>query len=100
MRWRSGSSVAGAAITEQYPQPVIPEALYARLGDLHIAYQTVGDGPIDLVLADPWFSHMEAQWEAPPLAELRRRLASFGRLILFDKRGVGMSDPVPTQSLP
>ena len=57
-------------------------------------------GAIDLVLADQWVSHQEAQWDVPPVAELRRRLARIGRLILFDKRGVGMSDPVPIQSLP
>jgi class 3 adenylate cyclase len=60
----------------------------------------LGEGPIDLVLADQWMSHQEAQWDVPPLAEVRRRLAAVGRLILFDKRGTGMSDPVPIQSLP
>jgi class 3 adenylate cyclase len=79
---------------------VTPETQYARAGDLYLAYQTVGEGAIDLVLADQWTSHQEAQWEVAPLAELRRRLAALGRLILFDKRGVGMSDPVPIQSLP
>jgi class 3 adenylate cyclase len=79
---------------------VTPETKYARAGDLYLAYQTVGEGAIDFVLADQWTSHQEAQWEVAPLAELRRRLAAIGRLILFDKRGVGMSDPVPIQSLP
>jgi class 3 adenylate cyclase len=79
---------------------VTPETHYARVGDLYLAYQTVGEGPIDLVLADQWISHQESQWDVPPVAELRRRLAAIGRLILFDKRGVGMSDPVPIQSLP
>jgi class 3 adenylate cyclase len=83
-----------------YSPWVTPETQYARVGDLHLAYQTTGEGAIDLVLADQWVSHQEAQWEVAPLAELRRRLAAVGRLILFDKRGVGMSDPVPIQSLP
>ncbi|HEY8800670.1 MAG TPA: hypothetical protein VIM20_08735, partial [Candidatus Limnocylindrales bacterium] len=78
----------------------MPETRYAIVGDVHVAYQTVGDGPVDLVLADQWFSHMEAQWDVPPVAELRRRLASIGRLIVFDKRGVGMSDPVAIDALP
>ncbi len=76
---------------------VPPETLYARADDVHIAYQVMGDGPIDIVLADQWFSHMDAQWDVPPLAEFRHRLASFGRLIMFDKRGIGLSDPVADQ---
>lgn len=79
---------------------MIPETRYARLGDLHLAYQVLGEGPPDLLLLDQWFSHMEAQWDVPPLAEFRERLASFGRLIMFDKRGSGLSDPVPTSALP
>ena len=78
----------------------MPETRYARAGDAHIAYQVLGDGPIDIVLADQWFSHMEAQWDFPPLAAFRRRLASFSRVIMFDKRGIGMSDPVPIHQLP
>lgn len=77
-----------------------PETRYARLGDLHLAYQVLGDGPPDVLLLDQWFSHMEAQWDVPPLATLRERLASFGRLIMFDKRGTGLSDPIPTSALP
>ena len=79
---------------------MIPETRYARLGDLHLAYQVLGDGPMDVLLLDQWFSHMEAQWEVPPLAALRERLAGFGRLIMFDKRGTGLSDPIPTSALP
>lgn len=73
---------------------------YARIGDLHIAYQTIGEGAVDIVLSEQWVSHVEAQWDVPPVLELRKRLATFGRVILFDKRGVGMSDPVSLQSLP
>ena len=77
-----------------------PETQYARVDGLYLAYQTLGEGAIDLVLADQWTSYQEAQWDVPPVAEVRRRLAKIGRLITFDKRGVGMSDPVPIRSLP
>jgi class 3 adenylate cyclase len=77
-----------------------PDTQYARLGDLHLAYQVLGKGPRDILLLDQWFSHMEAQWDVQPLAEFRERLASFGRLIMFDKRGSGLSDPIPTSALP
>jgi class 3 adenylate cyclase len=77
-----------------------PETRYAKSGDENIAYQVVGKGPPDLVLVDQWFSNMEAQWEFPPLARLLTRLASFSRLILLDKRGTGLSDPVPLGALP
>jgi class 3 adenylate cyclase len=79
---------------------VNPETHYARVDGLYLAYQVLGEGAIDLVLADQWVSHQEAQWDMPPVAEVRRRLAKIGRLITFDKRGVGMSDPVQIQSLP
>ena len=74
-----------------------PETHYARRGNLHLAYQVLGKGPPDLLLLDQWFSHMEAQWDVQPLAEFRERLAAFGRLIMFDKRGSGLSDPIPTR---
>lgn len=77
-----------------------PETNYARLGELHLAYQVLGKGPPDILMLDQWFSHMEAQWDVLPLASFRERLASFGRLIMFDKRGAGLSDPVPTSTLP
>ena len=77
-----------------------PETRYARAGDVHIAYQVLGEGPVDVVLADMWFSNMDGQWDVPPLAEFRRRLAAFSRLIMFDRRGMGLSDPVAIQSLP
>jgi len=74
-------------------------AQYARSGNVNIAYQVVGDGPIDLVLVLGWVSHLAYVWELPAMAAFLRRLASFSRLILFDKRGCGMSDrvhPLPT----
>jgi len=71
---------------------MIPETRYARLGDDHIAYQVVGDGPVDMVFMSAWFSHVDGRWEEPRFAALLRRLASFSRLIVFDKRGSGASD--------
>jgi class 3 adenylate cyclase len=79
---------------------VPPQTRYARSGRFHIAYQTVGDGPVDVLVADHWFSNVDAQWEFPPLANLLTKLASFSRLIMFDKRGMGLSDPVSVESLP
>jgi pimeloyl-ACP methyl ester carboxylesterase/DNA-binding CsgD family transcriptional regulator len=70
------------------------ETRYAKSGDVNIAYQVVGDGPVDLVLVPGFVSHVEAAWEEPRLAHFLSRLASFSRLIVFDKRGTGMSDPV------
>jgi len=78
----------------------VPPTRYARSGAVHIAYQVVGDGPLDLVVVPGWISHLELGWELPPLARFLRRLASFSRLILFDKRGTGMSDHVPVAELP
>ena len=77
-----------------------PETRYAKSGSVNIAYQVVGDGPIDLVAIPIWVSHLEAAWEEPSLTRFYRRLASFSRLILFDKRGTGLSDRVPVGELP
>ena len=67
---------------------------YARSGDVNIAYQVCGDGPVDLVFVMGWVSHLEYFWKGPSFARFLSRLASFSRLILFDKRGTGLSDPV------
>lgn len=72
----------------------MPETRYARSGPVSIAYQVIGDGPTDLVLVPGFVSHVEVAWEEPRLARFLSRLASFARLIVFDKRGTGMSDPV------
>ncbi len=69
---------------------------YAKSGDLHIAYQVVGDGPRDLVFVPGWVSHVELGWTDPGFTHVLNRLASFSRLILYDKRGTGLSDPVAT----
>jgi class 3 adenylate cyclase len=71
-----------------------PETRYALSGDVHIAYQVVGDGPPDLVFIPSLTHHVELVWENPPQARFFGRLASIGRLLLFDKRGTGMSDRV------
>ena len=76
------------------------EARYARSGDVSIAYQVVGDGPFDLVYVPGWVSNIELMWEEPGYAGFLERLASFSRLIIFDKRGTGLSDPVPLDQLP
>lgn len=73
---------------------------YARSGDVHIAYQVVGNGPFDLVLVSGWVSHVELAWEEPTQASFLNRLASFSRLITFDKRGTGLSDRVADDKLP
>jgi class 3 adenylate cyclase len=77
-----------------------PETRYARSGEVHIGYQVVGEGPFDLVLLDQWFGNVDALWHFAPLARFVERLASFARVILLDKRGTGISDPVPLGGLP
>ena len=71
-----------------------PATRYARSGQVHVAHQVLGSGPPDLVLVPGFVSHVEAAWDWPYLARFLYRLASFGRLILFDKRGTGLSDPM------
>jgi class 3 adenylate cyclase len=71
-----------------------PETRYARSGDVSIAYQTVGDGPFDVVFVPPATSHVELGWDVPAGRAFREGVASFSRLIFFDKRGTGMSDRV------
>jgi class 3 adenylate cyclase len=79
---------------------IVPETRYATAGDVSIAYNVVGDGAFDLVFVPDWLTNLELQWEHPPLARFLRRLASFSRLIVFDKRGTGLSDPVSLTELP
>lgn len=77
-----------------------PETHYAKNGDLHIAYQVVGDGPIDIVAVTGFTHNIELQWENPASAAFWQRIASFARLIIFDKRGTGLSDRVANDALP
>jgi pimeloyl-ACP methyl ester carboxylesterase len=84
----------------QQEQPEVPETHYARSGDVNIAYQVVGGGSLDLVFVMGWVSHLDYFWTEPSFARFLRRLGSFSRLILFDKRGTGLSDRVPLDALP
>lgn len=77
-----------------------PPTRFARNGDVHLAYQTVGTGSLDILLIDTWVHHVEAVWDFPDFARFLRRLSSFGRLIHFDRRGTGLSDPVSLDKLP
>lgn len=79
---------------------MLPETRYARFDAdgvaCHIAYQTLGSGPRDILFMSAWFSHVDGRWEEPRFAAVLRRFGSMGRLIVFDKRGSGASDPLPT----
>ena len=77
-----------------------PVTRYAKSGDYSIAYQVAGDGPLDLVYVPGFVSHVESMWDDPDFARFLDRLASFSRLIMFDKRGTGLSDRVPVKLLP
>jgi pimeloyl-ACP methyl ester carboxylesterase len=77
-----------------------PETRYARLQGDRIAYQVLGDGPPDLVLTPGSFAHLDIAWEDPGISLFFRTLASFCRLIVFDRRGTGLSDPLPPDPLP
>ena len=73
---------------------MVPVTKYARSGEANIAYQVIGDGPVDLVFCPGFISHIEHFWEEPGTARYLERLASFSRLILVDRRGTGLSDPI------
>ena len=73
----------------------VPETSYASCGDLSIAYQVFGDGPVELVVAGSFVSHIELFWTLPEFEACLEQLATFCRVLLFDKAGVGLSDPVP-----
>jgi pimeloyl-ACP methyl ester carboxylesterase len=81
-------------------EPVAPETRYTRSGRYNIAYQVVGAGPFDLLWIPGFISNVELAWEEPLLAAFLARLASVSRLIMFDKRGTGLSDRVPLDELP
>src|SRR5215213_5449630 len=95
--------MAPGEVARKQLEPVLqrpPETMYARSGDVNIAYQVIGDAPLDLVFVMGWVSHLEYFWREPSFARFLLRLASFSRLILFDKRGTGLSDRVPINQLP
>src|SRR5258707_12855193 len=77
-----------------------PETRYARSGEVRIAYQVIGNGPIDLVFVPGFLSNLEVHWEDPGYSHLLQRLGAFTRLIQFDKRGTGLSDRVDNRDLP
>jgi DNA-binding SARP family transcriptional activator/pimeloyl-ACP methyl ester carboxylesterase len=77
-----------------------PPTQYARVGESFVAFQSIGDGARDLLLIPEWVGHVEAQWEQPRIARTLERLRRLGRVLVFDKRGTGLSDPVPIRSLP
>jgi DNA-binding winged helix-turn-helix (wHTH) protein/pimeloyl-ACP methyl ester carboxylesterase len=93
----TGTGTAAGAAADTAEEPALltgSPTRYARSGDVNIAYQVIGDGPFDLVFVMGWVSHLEYFWAEPSFARFLRRLASFSRLILFDKRGTGLSDRV------
>src|ERR687894_869207 len=77
-----------------------PDTRYTTVGGLRVAYGVAGTGPPDLVFVPDWLNNVELAWDVPPGARYLERLASFSRLIAFDKRGTGLSDPVPLDALP
>ena len=77
-----------------------PETRFTRSGDVDIAYQIFGEGERDIVMTMGWVTHLEVMWELPELAYFLERVASLGRVIIFDKRGTGLSDRVPGMVTP
>src|SRR3989440_338019 len=77
----------------------LPPIRYAKSGDVHVAYYTLGDGPLDIVFVPGALCHLGVMWEEPDFRRFFERLASFARLLVFDKRGMGLSDRVPFGSL-
>jgi pimeloyl-ACP methyl ester carboxylesterase/DNA-binding CsgD family transcriptional regulator len=78
----------------------LPETRYATSGEVRIAYQVIGHGPLDIVFVPGFISNLEIHWEDPGFTHLLKRLSSFCRLIMFDKRGTGLSDRVDNHHLP
>ena len=93
-----------AALSDTVESPTSPREAsairYAQSGEVNIAWQEIGNGPIDLVFVMGWVSHLEWFWKHPTFAAFLKRLAAFSRVILFDKRGTGLSDKVPVNELP
>jgi pimeloyl-ACP methyl ester carboxylesterase len=94
------AAAAASTAAETASRAAVGDIAYARSGEIRIAYQVVGDGPVDLVLVHGWVCTFQPGWEYPKLAAFYRQLASMGRLILFDKRGTGLSDRVSPEHLP
>jgi len=96
--WITPSGSHAASRTTRNTVPVPAETRYAKSGDVHIAYQVLGEGPLDLVWIPSLAHHVELSWENPPVARFLDRLVELGRLIVFDKRGTGMSDRVSSDT--
>jgi pimeloyl-ACP methyl ester carboxylesterase len=77
----------------------IPEIRYAKSGDVHVAYQVIGDGPVDIVFVEGFVTNRHIAWEEPSYRRFVERLGSFARVIVFDKRGMGLSDRVQAGTL-
>src|SRR6478672_8480765 len=90
-------AITGAGTASARPQyaHAVPETSYARCGDLSLAYQVFGDGAIELVFVGPFVSHVELTWAMPEFKAFFDQLSTFSRVVVFDKAGVGLSDPVP-----
>src|SRR6266513_638649 len=86
--------MSGSSIPAHGTPIARPETRYARSGEVHIAYQVFGEGDFDLVLVPGFTTHVELVWEYPPIARFMEGMASFARVITFDRRGYGLSDPV------
>ncbi|MEJ2345710.1 MAG: alpha/beta fold hydrolase [Gammaproteobacteria bacterium] len=92
----AGNGAAGGAAGRLTPGPdAHPETRYAKSGDIHVAYQVFGAGPVNLVLAPGFVSHIDNYWDEPRVARWLNRLGAFARVAMFDKRGTGLSDQVP-----
>ena len=76
-----------------------PVIRYAKSGDVHVAYQVIGDGPVDIVFVEGSMSNRHVMWEEPTIRRFYERLGSFSRLIVFGKRGMGLSDRVEAGTL-
>ena len=92
--WQDYHWCPGERWDQQYAHAVA-ETSYAKCGDLSLAYQVFGDGPVELVFVGPFVSHVELFWTLPEFKAFFEQLATFCRVVLFDKAGVGLSDPVP-----
>lgn len=92
--------VSSVTQTASARMQAIPETHYVESGGANIAYQVSGQGPVDLVFVMGWVSHLEYFWTEPRFARFLQRLSSFARVVLFDKRGTGLSDRVPLDRLP
>ena len=91
---RVATAGPGPATWQALTVEELPKTRYASNGDVHLAYQELGEGPLDIVVVESWVHHVEAFWAVPEVARQRRRLASIGRVVILDRRGTGLSDPV------